>query len=436
MTTYYDTLEISPRATQDEIRAAYRRLSQRWHPDKNLNDPKGAEQRMRAINEAYRVLSDAASRRSYDDEIEALNAAAKPPTTYAAPTTGSVETLSEEPFRTRNLFFWLIGIISAGLYISRDLPWEAKGTKAFHAIAIVGMIFALKAAMGERRPMAWLFRHDEKVAAAVIAVAIAVLHWGLAFSPGTPVMSRPLTATHTFLSFAAFWVIARRLVLSLPAYSGSRDPRFATGFGNALASMVVGMWLLSAMQVLHGNQLATFMQVVFLLPVFILIVFSLAIGAVWLARATIPDLRSERFGLVTSGYISLVSLLLLLMVVAYLPMSSSGNPSSAVVSDVGGGASPAPVGPVLTPQAPAPANAPQGAGSESRGATRSASNLDDAYWKDPLTGYGNHPRYDECYAVYLDTVNAIHEDEALGTYVSIEKKAKAEMVRCVKGDAE
>jgi len=63
--TYYKTLGVSPDASLKEIRTVYRRLVKECHPDTNPNDPKAVE-RFKRITEAYEVLSDARSRRSYD----------------------------------------------------------------------------------------------------------------------------------------------------------------------------------------------------------------------------------------------------------------------------------------------------------------------------------------------------------------------------------
>jgi len=60
----YDILGISPGAGEDEVRAAYRRLALRWHPD--VNPEPGAAARFGAILHAYEVLSDPASRRAID----------------------------------------------------------------------------------------------------------------------------------------------------------------------------------------------------------------------------------------------------------------------------------------------------------------------------------------------------------------------------------
>lgn len=67
-TTHYDTLEISPKATAAVISAAYRTLSQKYHPDKNNGD-KHCEEMMAKINVAFGVLSDVLKRKMYDEEI-------------------------------------------------------------------------------------------------------------------------------------------------------------------------------------------------------------------------------------------------------------------------------------------------------------------------------------------------------------------------------
>ena len=62
---YYQTLGIDKKATQDEIKAAYRKLARKHHPDLNPND-KEAHKKFQQINEANEVLSDPEKRKKYD----------------------------------------------------------------------------------------------------------------------------------------------------------------------------------------------------------------------------------------------------------------------------------------------------------------------------------------------------------------------------------
>ncbi|MDA8201841.1 MAG: molecular chaperone DnaJ [Chloroflexi bacterium] len=61
---YYDVLGVPRGAPDDEIKRAFRKLAQQWHPDVN-KDP-SAPERFKEINEAYQVLSDPQQRRAYD----------------------------------------------------------------------------------------------------------------------------------------------------------------------------------------------------------------------------------------------------------------------------------------------------------------------------------------------------------------------------------
>jgi curved DNA-binding protein len=61
---FYQTLGVSPTASAAEIQRAYRELARQYHPDVNA-DP-SAEERFKAIGEAYDVLSDPDKRRRYD----------------------------------------------------------------------------------------------------------------------------------------------------------------------------------------------------------------------------------------------------------------------------------------------------------------------------------------------------------------------------------
>lgn len=62
---YYAILGVEPAASQEEIRRAYRRLARQYHPDVNNGDPE-AEERFKAISQAYQVLSDPQKRAAYD----------------------------------------------------------------------------------------------------------------------------------------------------------------------------------------------------------------------------------------------------------------------------------------------------------------------------------------------------------------------------------
>jgi len=63
---YYAILGVLPSVEDFVIRAAYRALAQRYHPDKLPDCRATAEARMREINEAYAILSDERLRAKYD----------------------------------------------------------------------------------------------------------------------------------------------------------------------------------------------------------------------------------------------------------------------------------------------------------------------------------------------------------------------------------
>lgn len=62
---YYELLEVSKDADKSAIKKAYRKMAMRYHPDKNHGDDE-AEEKFKAVNEAYQVLSDDQKRSIYD----------------------------------------------------------------------------------------------------------------------------------------------------------------------------------------------------------------------------------------------------------------------------------------------------------------------------------------------------------------------------------
>jgi len=69
--TYYEILEVDKKASQKDIKSAYRRLVMLYHPDKNKLPE--AEEVFKQIAEAYSVLSDPGKRKQYDIDNEPRN---------------------------------------------------------------------------------------------------------------------------------------------------------------------------------------------------------------------------------------------------------------------------------------------------------------------------------------------------------------------------
>ncbi|MDH4099596.1 MAG: J domain-containing protein [Nitrospirota bacterium] len=88
--THYDNLKVARNAPPEVIRAAYRVLAQKYHPDVNPDNPQAARI-MSIINTANEVLSDPVKRREHDEWIEQMEREATPQ--------AGVEAVPEEVFR-------------------------------------------------------------------------------------------------------------------------------------------------------------------------------------------------------------------------------------------------------------------------------------------------------------------------------------------------
>ena len=62
MKDYYTILGVETNATQDEIKKAYRKLSMKYHPDRNNGD----DTQFKELNEAYSTIGDETKRKQYE----------------------------------------------------------------------------------------------------------------------------------------------------------------------------------------------------------------------------------------------------------------------------------------------------------------------------------------------------------------------------------
>lgn len=71
MKNYYEILNVSQNASQEEIKQSYRKLVKEYHPDKYANNPLAhlAEAKLKEINEAYDILGDPKKREKYDAHL-------------------------------------------------------------------------------------------------------------------------------------------------------------------------------------------------------------------------------------------------------------------------------------------------------------------------------------------------------------------------------
>lgn len=120
----YDVLEVSRSASPAVIRAAYKSLAQRLHPDKNPDNP-DAENQLKLINHAYETLSDPSQRAAYDvmlamEEMQPLAAEEVPAEPDAAPA-------ARRPFDRRILY--LVAALCAIVLIA-FLALSLTGEKA------------------------------------------------------------------------------------------------------------------------------------------------------------------------------------------------------------------------------------------------------------------------------------------------------------------
>ena len=65
-TNYYKLLGINPKADRQTVKQAYLSRVKEWHPDKNQDRTEEAEEKTKALNQAYQILKDPEARKNYD----------------------------------------------------------------------------------------------------------------------------------------------------------------------------------------------------------------------------------------------------------------------------------------------------------------------------------------------------------------------------------
>lgn len=119
---YYDILEVSPRASAEVLRAAYKSLMQRHHPDKHGADSRIA-QRAALIAQAYGVLSDSTQRAAYDAQLARQQTPRPPqPAAYAPSPTRR----ATAPAPRSNWYLWLLATVIALCGVAM---WMLSGKK-------------------------------------------------------------------------------------------------------------------------------------------------------------------------------------------------------------------------------------------------------------------------------------------------------------------
>jgi DnaJ domain len=125
--THYDNLKIAEGAPDEVVKAAYRALSQRYHPDKNPGN-KDAGRIMQILNDAYETLSDPVRRRQYDALVaQARQRAATSSTPPPVPRQSPPQPHPAPAYQRRRRSFWSV--------VSLVLFWDFR-------LTLLAIIFA------------------------------------------------------------------------------------------------------------------------------------------------------------------------------------------------------------------------------------------------------------------------------------------------------
>jgi len=114
----YQTLGVSPAASDEEIKKAFRRVALRYHPDRNLDNPL-SEDRFKEANDAYSILGNREKRERYDLYREFVTHAAR----FGFSTTGNRDQLLEDLF-----------LNAAIPRFAKGFPWTAERMRSLNPL--------------------------------------------------------------------------------------------------------------------------------------------------------------------------------------------------------------------------------------------------------------------------------------------------------------
>ena len=165
---YYAVLGVTPTASRDEIRAAFRRLARRYHPDVNLSgeDDAAANESMRRLIGAYEVLNDPRRRMAYDRQrwAQAPSSRSEAPyrsaSTWSPPADGGWgpqagggrwrEPRAEHAVYEQPMPGWLEGLLAIGQHLKVRLEpvWTLIGVMVPVLVASVLLVLGFLAYQG------------------------------------------------------------------------------------------------------------------------------------------------------------------------------------------------------------------------------------------------------------------------------------------------
>ncbi len=121
--THYQRLGLSPLASPEDVRQAFRRLSKQLHPDTALLPPAEAHRAFRDLQEAYATLSDPDRRRAYDRQL--VTPAPPPSPSPSPPAYRSAEPASRRPLSGGEWFALVLlgGALGFSLVLGVGLAW-------------------------------------------------------------------------------------------------------------------------------------------------------------------------------------------------------------------------------------------------------------------------------------------------------------------------